>query len=280
MKSRPLKNKKSFICKTSVIAAISIFLIFLSYQTHPFFQKLMIHPSQCWSKTSENLQKVMQKDYHFTGAYYNNDVNCYAAFSQLFTKEQYEIASQTVQTYVNANGLCNLEAPKSLIEIKKIEKENNSKLIGQWGAFARQNLTKMQCVGEYTGNLYLDNEFYKLIENIDNPKIINKKYDYNMEVYFKDSIFNTYDSKLPNAYTIDGYFENYESMSPIAFINDARMDISQLQRTENDQKTQNTAFVYCNVNGFPFPFVVTLNDIIQGTQLKISYGAHYIRSNL
>ena len=292
MPAQSLKNKISVRFAPSwekSLIAIASALVILGFQSHQSFQKIITnqnksrkllaqqeHVYQCWSRASENLTNIM-KDYSFPGAYYDNEVQCYVDFRRSFTAEEYELASQSVKEYVDINGLCNLKAPQSLIEVKKVEKDENLKLIGQWGAFARKDVTKMQCIGDYVGDLYLDDEFDQLSDTVD-AEVMSKKYDYNMEVYIEEtSSEDNSTTDRPLAYTIDGYFEDHDAMSALAFINDARMNISQGEQTENDKATQNTEFVYCKVNGFPFAFAITLESVKEGQQFKISYGSDYIR---
>lgn len=159
---------------------------------------------------------------------------------------------------------------------------------GRWGrgALAARSFEPGETVGQYVGNEYMDFEFSAL-----HPSECVQWY-YSMHVtymahakqgkYLKKSLFKPPKQGIPIPkdveIVVDGCGDGTpRGSSPLAFVNDCRLNISEASMTMEDRmERRNVEFVYCAIDrAAVFPFLVSTAHIKEGEELLTYYGPAY-----
>ena len=201
---------------------------------------------------------------------------------------------------MNTEGSLYGSTMKQYAERRKITKENDGgtpALIGQYGAFAKKEISKGVCIGQYYGDEYMEHEYDSLFDldkyvNISSNHAFVKKNDYAMTLEYASSwqkkleplnisvaidAFHAYDHEW---YVRNGdldlseeQIERKQNLEP--YINDARTDVYSPRINWGDKRRKNAEFVTCRVDGFYMTFVVVIKDVQKDEQLLVYYGPYY-----
>lgn len=142
-------------------------------------------------------------------------------------------------------------------------------LRGQHGVFAIRAIPAWTIIGQYCGQLSLGSEIHYGRNNL--RKLGKLSYMLQIENAFDDLLADDDAVKIdcyPDPSTRSGRFPNPPKGNECMFINDAR-------GCPNPSRAENVMFLEILRKGWPHIFVVSMQAISPGSELKISYGKNY-----
>ena len=140
----------------------------------------------------------------------------------------------------------------------------SNKMEGQMECFAKQEIAPGTIIGPYMGREMLKEEFETMYEN-------KRERMEHLRYVFTDAVL------LPNKQLIEIYIDGLagDKTYPLLYINDCRMNIRKVKKTDIDREKINCEFLLYVLHGLPAVFIKSTKTIFKEQPLFIDYGIRF-----